>query len=191
MGRVAVVKALRYRSYARSGLSFGCRYTQRTLGQLGEDALQLPLVARHLLLCPACRAHRRRVSRVDDALQNAMLAEMPPFFPGRWDDISSRLDLPGRTRSQAPMRRREERRGRFIGALAAMLLLIGTAWLVDQKPPETGEVIATGPGLSVTELSVDGQKATVEIETDAEEDGALYLWLESDEEGPDLQREQR
>jgi len=52
-------------------------------------------------------------------------------------------------------------------------------------------VIATGPGLSVTELSVDGQKATVEIETDAEEDGALYLWLESDEEGSDLQREQR
>ena len=72
-----------------------------------------------------------------------------------------------------------------------MLLLIGTAWLVDQRPPETEGVIVSRPGLSITELSVAGEKATVEIETDEEEDGALYLWLELDEEGSNKQREQR
>jgi len=185
------MKALRYRSHARSTLSFGCRYTQRTLGQLGKDALQLPLVARHLLLCPACRAHRRRVTRVDEALRNEMLAETPSFFDGRWEEISSRLDLPVKNRIPTAPRRREEQRGRFIGALTVMLLLIGTAWLVDQRPTETEGVIVSRPGLSITELSVAGEKATVEIETDEEEDGALYLWLESDEEESNKQREQR
>jgi len=185
------MKALRYRSHARSTLSFGCRYTQRTLSQLGKDALQLPLVARHLLLCPACRAHRRRVTRVDEALRNEMLAEVPSFFDGRWEDISSRLDLPVKNRIPTTPRRREERRGRFIGSVAAMLLFIGTAWLVDQQPTATEGVIAGGPGLSITELSVDGEKATVEIETDAEEDSAHYLWLESDGEGSEMLREQR
>ncbi|MFC1500765.1 hypothetical protein ACFL6T_07115 [Candidatus Zixiibacteriota bacterium] len=191
MGRVATMRALRYRSHARSTLSFGCRYTQRTLGQLGKDALQLPLVARHLLLCPACRAHRRRVTRVDEALRNEMLAETPSFFDGRWEEISSRLDLPVKHRIPAAPRRHEERRGRFIGALAVMLVLIGTTWLIDQRPIAIEGAIAAGPGLSVTELSVEGEKATVEIETATEEDGAHYLWLEPGGEGPEMPRDQR
>ncbi len=191
MGRVAIMKALRHRAHARSGNAFGCPYTQRTLGQLGEDALQLPLVARHLLLCPACRAHRRRVSRVDAALKNELQTETPPFFSGRWEEISSRIAPPTRSRPPASYRRREERRGFVIGALASLAFLIGTAWLVDQQPVETDDVIATGPGVSVTELSVEGEKATVEIEANGEDEGALYLWLESDSEAAEPLRDPR
>jgi hypothetical protein len=70
----------------------------------------------------------------------------------------------------------------FIGALASLIFLVTSAWLIDQRPAATTGVIAAGPGVSVTELSVEGEKATVEIETaasDDEEEGALYLWLES------------
>jgi len=178
---VAVVKALRHRAHARSGHAFGCPYTQRTLGQLGEEALKLPLVARHLLLCPACRAHRRRVSRVDEALKNDLLTETPPFFSGRWEEINARIAPPTRPRPQRFHRRREERRGFVTGALASLAFLVASAWLVDHHPERVVDVIATGPGVSVTELTVEGEKATVAIESADEDEGAaLYLWLESD-----------
>ena len=186
------MKALRHRAHARSGNAFGCRYTQRTLGQLGDDALQLPLVARHLLLCPACRAHRRRVSKVDAALKNELLTETPPFFSGRWEEISSRIAPPTRSRPQASYRRRDERRGFVTGALASLAFLIASAWLVDHHPEKTADVIATGPGVSVTELTVEGEKATVEIESADEDEGAaLYLWLESNIEEAEPLRDPR
>jgi len=128
---------------------------------------------------------------VDAALKNELLTETPPFFSGRWEDISSRIAPPTRSRPQASYRRREERRGFVIGALASLAFLIGTAWLVDQRPVETHDVIATGPGVSVTELSVEGKSATVEIETDGEDKGALYLWLESDTEPAEPLRDPR
>ena len=170
-------------------------YAAEVLLQLGEEALKLPLVARHLLLCPACRAHRRRVSMVDEALRSELRSETPPFFAGRWEEISTRLDLPAPAPVQPPHRHRSGLSGLFVGALATLVFLVTSAWLVDHHPERMrGEVIAEAPGVAVTELSVEGERATVEIEstaTDAEDEGALYLWLESDVATPEPLREPR
>ena len=77
------------------------------------------------------------------------------------------------------------------GALASLAFLVASAWLVDHHPERSADVIATAPGVSVTELTVEGEKATVEIESADEEEGAVYLWLEPDTEVAEPLRDPR
>lgn len=182
---------LRYRNRARSGMNFGCRYVERTLGQLGEDALRLPLVSRHLLQCPACRAHRRRISKVDHALQDALYQETPPFFDGRWESISSRLPIQGRPRFWSPFRRRENERRGLIWALAAMVVFITAAWSVDLGTPSDDSTTLATRGVSITEIAIEGKKATVAVEPETDEDGTLVLWLEPEQEDAGLKEDRQ
>jgi anti-sigma factor RsiW len=188
---MAVMSRLRYRNRARSGMNFGCRYVERTLGQLGEDALRLPLVTRHLLQCPACRAHRRRISRVDHALQEALFRETPPFFEGRWECISSRLPIQGRPRFWSPFRRRENERSGLVWALATLVVFITAAWSVDLGTPVDETTIPATQGVSITEIAIEGKKAAVTIEAETDEDGTLVLWLEPEEEISDLKEDRQ
>ncbi len=182
---------LRYRNRARSGMNFGCRYVERTLGQLGEDALRLPLVSRHLLHCPACRAHRRRISKVDHALQEALFRETPPFFEGRWEGISSRLPIQGRPRFWSSFRRREEQRGGLVWALATLTMLITVAWSVDLGTPADDLTTLGMRGVSITEIAIDGKKTTVAVEPEADEDGTIVLWLEPEEEDTGMREDRQ
>jgi len=174
------MNARAYRQPGRSGATFLCRYTQRTLGQLGEEALTLSLVSRHLADCPACRAHRRRIAMVDRALQRELLRETPPVFEGRWEEISTRLGIAAAP--ERPVRRRPTSRTRLLTtALLATALLVGTAWSVDHTPPEPVPAIAAVPGVTVTAATVEGEDVAVNVEETDPEDGTVYLWLDTDE----------
>lgn len=189
MGWVAEMNAYNYRCQSRSGLTFGCRYVQRTLSQLGEDALHLPLVTRHLSDCPACRAHRRRITRVDRAFKDELQWETPPFFSGRWDSISSRLDINGSQKRTGKTGTTDLRSSWLIGALVSLALLVGFAWSVDRDNPATDSAVVVAPGVSVTEASVAGEKATVSVVHEDEEDGTLFLWIGHDDEDPSLKED--
>lgn len=180
-----------YRNPGRSGTSFFCRYVQRTLGQLGEEALTLSLVSRHLADCPACRAHRRRIAMVDRALQKELLWETPPVFEGRWEEISTRLGIAPESGRQTG-RRTAPRIRLLTTALAAMALLVGTAWSIDHTPPEPVPAIAAVPGVTVTSASVEGEAVAVNVEETSPEDGTVYLWLDTEEDvGAGLGPEQK
>lgn len=165
------------RMQTRHGLTFGCRYVQRTLSQLGEDALSLPLVSRHLLECPACRAHRRRITRVDRALQEALLQETPTFFEGRWDTIRTSLPIGENHNPERDSRVLDRLSGRLITAVLGLAIIIGAAWSIDQRTPADETPIAVAPGVSVTAASVEGEKVSVALEAEDDEDGTLYIWL--------------
>jgi anti-sigma factor RsiW len=174
------MNARAYRQPGRSGATFLCRYVQRTLGQLGDEALTLSLVSRHLADCPACRAHRRRVAMVDRALQRELLWETPPVFEGRWAEISTRLGIAAEP--ERPERNRTAPRTRLLTtALLAMALLVGTAWSVDHAPPDPVPAIAAVPGVTVTAASVEGEEVAVNVEQTDPVDGTVYLWLDSEE----------
>ncbi|MFO7767377.1 MAG: hypothetical protein R6W82_00210 [bacterium] len=188
---MAVVSPYRRPVYGRADSSFVCRYVERTLGQLGEEALGLPLVARHLSTCPACRAQRRRVARLDRALKDSLTAETPPFYPGRWEEIRDRLgipapedpDGPGGPGIAAPLPR--GRRGpRLAFALAALLVMLGGAWLLDHPPPSAPPAPEVAPGVRVTGAEVQGHEAVVTVEPEPGEDGTVYMWIEPAE--PDV-----
>ncbi len=181
---MAVVNARGYRRPGRSGATFLCGYVQRTLGQLGDDALALPLISRHLADCPACRAHRRRIALVDRALQRELLWETPPVFAGRWEEIRTRLGFDPEP-DRVPRQRSGIRAGLLTVALSALLLLLGVAWRVDHAPPEPVSVIAVAPGVAITAASTEGEEATVNVESTDAEDGTVYLWLDDTGSGDD------
>jgi len=161
-----------------------CRYVDRTIAQLGEEALTLPLVSRHLTECPACRAQRRRVARVDRALQLALLEETPACFDGRWEELRDRIP---ELRRRSPLRALRSLREhlRVIGALAAVLAIAMGAWQVDHPSSAQAEKpLAVAPGITVTGATVGGMKASVEVEVDEQEneDDTVYLWLKPDTE---------
>lgn len=181
----------RRRIQPHQGFAFGCRYVQRTLGQLGEEALSLPLVSRHLSECPACRAHRRRISRVDTAFQEILHRETPPFFEGRWESIRNSLPIGEDDKADKNSGRFSRLNIRLIAAVIGLATLAGTAWSVDHRTPAAGDTpIAIGPGVSVTSASLEGEKVNVAVEAEDDEDGTLYMWL-----GPEIedydQREDR
>jgi anti-sigma factor RsiW len=156
------------------GVGFLCRYVERTIAQLGEEALELPLVARHLTDCPACRAQRRRVSNVDRAFRTALLRETPCWYEGRWEDLCERIpDLQRR-----PPRQRRER-SLVLGTVAALLVLLGGAWLADHAGERvaTGEALAGTSGVTVTEVAVHGSADEVQVDTQVDEEGAVVLWV--------------
>jgi len=177
MGWVAVMSPHSHRLQSRQGLTFGCRYVQRTLGQLGEDALSLPLVSRHLSECPACRAHRRRISRVDKALHDALTKETPSFFEGRWEAVRNRLSIAGGRNSVNDSNGNDRRGIRLLCAVIGLAMLVGVAWSVDHNTPAGETPLAVAPGISITEASVEGEDATVAVEAEDDEDGTLYMWL--------------
>jgi predicted anti-sigma-YlaC factor YlaD len=165
--------------HGRSSGAFLCRYVDRTIAQLGEEALTLPLVSRHLTQCPACRAQRRRVARVDRALQLALLEETPACFDGRWADLCDRIP---ELRRRSPMRALRTLREhlRVVGALAAVLAIAIGAWQIDHPSSTSAEeALAVAPGVTVTEATIGGLKASVEVEVNREENenGTVYLRL--------------
>lgn len=168
----------------RADSSFVCRYVTRTLGQLGEEALELPLVARHLSICPACRAQRRRIARLDRGMHASLLSETPPFFPGRWDEIRDRLDIPPRpgdgscSRSAIPPVSRKGR-PRLAFALAALLFMLSGVWLLDHPAPPTSPPHEVAPGVRITGAEIQGRDAVVTVEPEPGEDGTVYMWIES------------
>jgi len=156
---------------------FLCRYVERTIAQLGEEALDLPLVSRHLAACPVCRAQRRRISRVDDAFRQAMIGETPGWFDGRWEDLCDRVpDLQRR-----PPREREER-SLLVGAAVALLVLLGSAWHADHRaaPEPIPTVLAEISGVTVTGVAVNGKSAEVAVDSEVGEEGAVVLWVRPD-----------
>ncbi len=166
---------------APQGLSFGCRYVQRSLNQLGEDALSFPLVSRHLMECPACRAHRRRISKVDIALLKTLKHETPPFFEGRWEAIRSNLNIPPESEEKSEARPFLQFNSRLIAAVIGLATLMGAAWSVDHRHPADETALAFAPTVAVTAAFVEGEKVTVAVETEDDEAGALYVWL-----GPEI-----
>lgn len=153
--------------------AFVCRYVERTLAQLGEEALSLPLVSRHLLLCPSCRAQRRRVSRLDTALRDSLLAEMPPYFNGRWKDLQNRVGAPLAGVAEPPKKRRH----RSLYALVMLFLLLGAGWWSDMHPAAHSVPTQVAPGITVTGALVGGQEARVQAEPTTDDDGTVYLWV--------------
>ena len=127
MGRLEIVNTHSRRLRTPQDLSFGCRYSQRTLNQLGEDALSFQLVSRHLLECPACRAHRRRISKVDTALLKTLKQETPPFFEGRWETIRSNLNIPLESEEKSEKRPFRQVNIRLIAAVIGMAMTSGTS----------------------------------------------------------------
>lgn len=166
-----------HRPQSRQGVTFGCRYVQRTLGQLGDDALSLPLVSRHLSECPACRTHRRRISRVDKALRDVLTRETPSFFEGRWEAVRNRLSIDGGRRSVNDSDGNDRGGIRLLCAAIVLAMLVGIAWSVDHSTPPGETPLAVAPGISITAASVEGENATVEVEAEDDEDGTLYVWL--------------
>lgn len=169
------MSARRFTSHGRQPGAILCRYVERTISQLGDEALSLRLVARHLTECPACRAQRRRVARVDRALQEVLLAETPAYFDGRWKDLCDRIpELRGK-----PSRRSLRDRIRFAGALAALLAIAVGAWQVDHRAPAgpSEAPLAVAPGVTVTEAEISGVKASVAVDREEGGDGTVYLWL--------------
>jgi predicted anti-sigma-YlaC factor YlaD len=175
-----------HRIKPRQGLNFGCRYVERTLGQLGEDALALPLISRHLSECPACRAHRRRVSRVDHALQEALQGETPRFFDGRWESIRGTLSIGNSTRLEKRSRRFENLNLRLIAAIIGLAAMAGSAWSVDHRRSSGEEPIAVAPSVMVTSASVEGRNASVALEAEDTDDGTIYMWI-----GPEIENDHR
>ena len=161
-------------SHARAGGSFFCRYVERTISQLGEEALELGLVARHLTSCPACRAQRRRVAKVDCALREALIGETPGWFDGRWEDLCMRL--PELSRRPA---RRERESSLLVCAVAVLGLLLGAAWHADHRtdPVTTESPVAVAAGVTVTEVALNGGTGEVEVEHQVNEDGTVVLWV--------------
>jgi len=176
----------RRRIQSHQGNTFGCRYVQRTLDQLGAEALSLPLVSRHLTICPACRAHRRRISRVDAALQKALHQETPQFFEGRWESIRSSLPVDEDRKTENSTSRLSRMNFRLIAAVIGLATLAGTAWSVDHRSPAGETAIAVAPGVSVTSASVEGETVRVAVEAEDDEDGTLYMWL-----GPEIAEDDR
>ncbi len=173
------MNARRVTMHGRNSGAILCRYVDRTIAQLGEEALSLSLVSRHLTECPACRAQRRRVAKVDRALQSALLEETPACFDGRWEDLCARIP---ELRRRSPMRALRSLREhlRVLGALAAVLAIAIGAWQIDHPLASSGEEpLAVAPGVTVTEASLSGRKASVEVEVGQEEneDGTVYFWL--------------
>ncbi len=168
----------------RPGHTFPCRYVERTISQLGEEALTLPLVARHLSGCPACRAQRRRVLRVDRALQDSLLSETPSWYGGRWEDLCDRIPS---LRGKAPVTPRPSARARIrlIGAVLGFALLVFGAWRIDHPTPRTveSEALAVAAGVTITEAAAGGVKASVEVDQDESGDGTVYVWVQPDPDG--------
>ncbi len=181
------MRGIRLRARDR-GTAFLCRYVQRTLARQGEEALSLPLVARHLTGCPVCRTQRRRILRVDRAFRDTLKEETPPWFEGRWESIRRRLPILEKTTGVAPVRPRRAARTTLVVLLIALFSL---AWLLDHAPtrmvPGATEV---APGVQVTAASVSGRKAEIFVEPESDEEGTLYIWLRPERIGPD-QEEQR
>ena len=181
MGRLEIVNTHSRRLRTPQDLSFGCRYSQRTLNQLGEDALSFQLVSRHLLECPACRAHRRRISKVDTALLKTLKQETPPFFEGRWETIRSNLNIPPESEEKREVRPFRQFNSRLIAAVIGLATLVGAAWSIDHRHPSEETALAVAPTLAVTAAFFEGEEVTVAVETEDDEDGTLYVWL-----GPEI-----
>ena len=181
------MRRIRLRSRDR-GTAFLCRYVQRTLAQQGEEALGLPLVARHLTGCPVCRTQRRRILQVDRTFHDAVIDETPPWFEGRWESIRRRLPVPSRMAGPAPVRPPQAARTALVVLLAALLTL---AWLFDHAPTRTVPgATEVAPGIQVTAASLSGRKAEVVVEPESDEEGTLFIWLRPEGIGPD-EEEQR
>lgn len=171
----------------RSGHTFPCRYVERTISQLGEEALTLPLVARHLSGCPFCRAQRRRVLRVDRALKETLLTETPSWYDGRWDDLCDRI--PSLRGEQLDAARPSGRlRIRLIGAVLGFALLVFGAWRIDHPAPRTVtiEPLAVAAGVTITGAAAGGVKASVEVDQEESGDGTVYVWIQPDPGGASI-----
>jgi anti-sigma factor RsiW len=181
------MRRIRLRARDR-GTAFLCRYVQRTLAQQGEEALTLPLVARHLTACPVCRTQRRRILRVDRAFHDSLKEETPPWFDGRWEGIRRRLPVPSRTAGVVPAHPPRAARTALVVLLAALITL---AWFFDHAPTRTVPgAIEVAPGVQVTAASLSGRKAEVVVEPESDEEGTIFIWLRPEQIGPD-QEEQR
>jgi anti-sigma factor RsiW len=167
----------------RSGHTFPCRYVERTISQLGEEALTLPLVARHLSGCPACRAQRRRVLRVDRALHDALLTETPSWYDGRWDDLCDRIPAL-REAGQETDRPSGRSRIRLIGAVLGFALFVFGAWQIDHpgSRPAQSEPMAAAAGVTITEAASGGVKASVVVDQEESGEGTVYVWVQPDPE---------